>query len=603
MEYRTAVGALIPQSDLPPLASNSILGNYTPPPCSFNRVTMNFTVTTQGRQFDRLGIMYLGGVEVFRTSTAEPTSAGIVWTYVKEMEQYNALWNDTQEIVFALPNIVNDVYTGPLATTLTATFFTVSHSPATADQILSIAGNPSGTWGAAFQVPNDGPASVELELPKNVERAVISISACGQQAEEFWYTNVFNDDTDTFPDTVGELYGFSPFREVQLLIDGQLAGVSWPFPIVFTGGIVPGFWRPIVGIDAFDLRQHEIDVTPWLPLLCDGASHTFEIRVVGLNDNKTLSETVGSFWLLTGTVFLFLDKAGSSTTGTMELSTSMPMPQISVSSSTTLDSTGANDTLTYTTNVSRQLSISSTITTSSGTRPVSWTQTLAYSNLNLLTNQGFTQYTVQSTHGSDQALPLTYTNTYYYPMTVNNTFLTTPNITSINGTITHGLDFDVSGPSIFPSGIQGFNLTTPATFSLGGLQTQSKFRPPTNLPTFNGSKLSTTQSGTAEYLSTGKSNTSYSFGTTTQDFDFSGLEVSSGALFELYHRHVMAVNSTITEDEQTLVSQTFAVPVAAPQSNLPAQQSLLLSVKSMLGRGPGLTKAQLSDGVCCGGKD
>jgi hypothetical protein len=53
---------------------------------------------------------------------------------------------------------------------------------------------------------------------------------------------------------------------VQLLIDGQLAGLSWPFPVVFTGGIVPGFWRPVVGIDAFDLREDVIDITPWLPV-------------------------------------------------------------------------------------------------------------------------------------------------------------------------------------------------------------------------------------------------------------------------------------------------------------------------------------------------
>ena len=529
--------------------------------------------------------MYLGGVEIFRTSTAEPTPAGIVWTYVKEMEQYNALWNTSQEIVFALPNIVNDVYTGPLATTLTATFFTVPNSPPTADQILSIAGNPSGTWGAAFQVPDDGPASMKLELPRNVERAVVSLSACGQQAEEFWYTNVFNKDTNTFASTAGELSGYSPFREVQLLIDGQLAGVSWPFPIVFTGGIVPGFWRPIVGIDAFDLRQHEIDISPWLSLLCDGESHTFEIQVVGLNDDDTLSESVGSFWLVTGTIFLFLDKSGSITKGSSP-STSIPLPQISMSSSTTVDSAGADETLTYTTNVSRRLSISSTITTSSGTRPVSWTQDLSYRNYNLFTDRGFTQFTTQNTTGSDDAPTVGYMNTYYYPITVNSTFFATTNVTSINGTITHGLNYDISGPSVFPSGIQPFNLTPATIFSSSGLQNQQTFHPPAALPNFGGAKLTTTQTGISEYLSTGDSDTSYSFGTTTQDFDFAGLEIGTGQSFELYHRHVMAVNSTITEDQQTLVGQSFGLPVTTPEPVSPGMQSLLLSVKEVLGRGP-----------------
>lgn len=59
------------------------VGDYAPPECAFNRVTWNLTVVSAGRQFDRLGIVYLGDVEVFRTSTAEPTANGITWTYLK----------------------------------------------------------------------------------------------------------------------------------------------------------------------------------------------------------------------------------------------------------------------------------------------------------------------------------------------------------------------------------------------------------------------------------------------------------------------------------------------------------------------------------------
>jgi hypothetical protein len=59
------------------------ISSYTPPICKFNRVTWNLTVVSAGRQFDRLGIVYLGDIEVFRTSTAEPTANGIKWTYLK----------------------------------------------------------------------------------------------------------------------------------------------------------------------------------------------------------------------------------------------------------------------------------------------------------------------------------------------------------------------------------------------------------------------------------------------------------------------------------------------------------------------------------------
>jgi len=87
----------------------------------------------------------------------------------------------------------------------------------------------------------------------------------------------------------------------------MLAGVAWPFPVIFTGGVVPGLWRPIVGIDAFDLKEDEIDITPWLPLLCDGHSHNFSMRVLGLdhdaeNSTASLSEIKNSYWLVTGKV-------------------------------------------------------------------------------------------------------------------------------------------------------------------------------------------------------------------------------------------------------------------------------------------------------------
>lgn len=552
---------------------------------------MNFTVTSQGRQFDRLGIMYLGDIEVFRTSTAEPTANGIVWTYIKEMEQYNALWGTDQKIIFDLGNLVDTTYTGPYFTTLTATFFTVPGSQPTADTILPISAEQSAVnMGSAFTVPSQN-ASVSYKFPQNVERAVISLSACGQIDEEFWYTNTFSSEVNTFESTAGTLYGYGPFREVQLLIDGQVSGVSWPFPIIFTGGIVPGFWRPIVGIDAFDLRQHEIDVTPWLPLLCDGASHTFEIRVAGLNDDgaghATLSETVGSYWVVTGTIFLFLGADGSVTTGS-EPSIDAPTPEIQISSHLTTNSTGANETLDYMTTVTRSLSISSTIKTSSGSTRAKWTQSLSYSNYNALTALGFIQHTSQNTSGTD-ASSSTYTNTYAYPITVNSSFSISPsgNI-GINGTLSHGLTFNVLGPSVFPSGIQSFNVTTPSTINPSGPQPQT-LQLSASLPLFSGALLSTTQTGSASYLSAG--NASYSFGTTTQDFDFKGAELNDPtATYELYHRHVMAVNSTVTVDEQTLAGQTIAVPVALVESITLQPDLGGFSIRSLLGRGPGGTK-------------
>jgi len=573
------------------------LGQYNPPPCAFNRVTINFTVTSAGRQFDRLGLMFLGDIEVFRTSTAEPTVNGIAWTYVKEMDQYDALWKTQQKIIFDLGNLIDATYTAAFNTTLTATFFTVPNTQPAADSILPISARLSSVnMPSAFQVPTQN-ASVSYQLPRNVERAVVSLSACGQSAEEFWYTNALSSEVNTFTNTTGTLYGHSPFREVQLLIDGRLVGVAWPFPIIFTGGIVPGFWRPIVGIDAFDLREHEVDITPWLPLLCDGNFHTFEIRVVGLDDDgaghASLSQAVGSYWVVTGKIFLYLDKAGSATTG-ITSSINIPPPQIAVTSSISHNSTGANETLTYTTQVTRILAITSLITTSSGMQHVTWSQILAYTNYNTLTAQGLTQFTSQNTTGTDSSTT-GYQSTYAYPLIVNSSFTPPDPITSafsISASLSRGLDLSVYGRSVFPSGLQSFNPNTTFTSTTS---TPGAYRPdvPHGFPAFNTSLLHTTQTGSANYLSSPPSSTSS--GTTEQEFIFSGISLAPAGsdTVELYHRHVLAVNGSIREDDEFLFGRT------TPSTNIHVQTpdggqgsgDAVFSIRSLLGRGPGKPKA------------
>ncbi len=557
---------------------------------------MNLTVTSRGRQFDRLGLMFLGDIEVFRTSTAEPTKDGIIWTYIKEMDQYNVLWKTEQKIIFDLGNLVNEIYTGTFNATLTATFFTVPEPRPSADLILPIsAKRSSNNVASAFSFP-DQIASVGHQLPGNIKRAVVSVSACGQSTEEFWYTNALTSDADTFASTTGSLYGRSPFREVQLLIDGQIAGVSWPFPVIFTGGIAPGLWRPIAGIDAFDLREHEIDITPWLALLCDGASHMFELRIVGLDDDgadhATLSQTVGSYWVVTGKIFVFLDKSGSVTTGSSP-NVKAPLPRVVISSKITTNSAGTNQTLSYETRVTRDLSVVSTIITSDGSALVNWTQRLSYSSSNAFLNQGFTQLTRQNTTGSD-ASSSGYNNTYSYPLSVNSSFFANAvGNFGISASLSRSLEYNIFGASIFPSGIQYFEISTPTIFNIPGDLAPITMQLPTNIPAFGGALISTNQTGSAGFMSAG--NWSYSYGTTEQDFSFQGVEAGWRELtYELYKRHVLAVNFTVSEDSQKLMGQTLRISTAQPGEILRSEEFRGFSVKCMLGRGPGKTKAELA---------
>ncbi|GKT50408.1 peptide-N4-(N-acetyl-beta-glucosaminyl)asparagine amidase A [Colletotrichum spaethianum] len=276
------------------------VGEYTPPGCDFNRVIVNFTATSAGRQLDRLALWYLGDTEVWRTSTAEPRAApGIIWTYWKDMTPYLSLWKSPQKIIFDLPNLIDDRYTGPFNCTLTATFFksdAESDNAPPADLIIPISSrNASSNTGSAWQVPEREAVST-VKFPRNANRAVFSVSANGQGTEEFWWSNVLESDAAAFNATVGMAPAGSPWREVQVLIDDELAGVQWPFPVIFTGGVVPSFHRPLVGLDAYDLREHEIDISPWLPVLSDGQEHTFKIKVAGIADegDRVFVNTTGT---------------------------------------------------------------------------------------------------------------------------------------------------------------------------------------------------------------------------------------------------------------------------------------------------------------------
>ena len=556
-------------------------GTYTPPRCDFNRVTINLTVTSQGTQYDRLGFLYLGDIEVFRTSTAEPTRAGIVWTYVKEMYHYLPLWKKDQKIIFDLGNLVNEKYNGKFKTTLTATFFRETDSPEIADVILPISAKRAAVGqGSAFSVPSE-PAIIVHEFPLNIEKAVVSLAACGQDREEFWYTNVLSSRTETFDSGDDALNGFSAFREVQLLIDGQLAGVSWPFPIIFTGGIAPGLWRPIVGIDAFDLREHEIDITPFVPLLCDGYPHVFQIQVVGLRedgeDHAVLSDQVGKSWVVSGKIFLFLNDDGHHTTGFAATHETSP-PYIQISSRATTNSQGANESLTVNTDVHRHVYISSLIATPRGFRESWWRQELSFYNLNKWTRGGVAQLTSQRTTGFDQSKS-DYQTRYRYPLTIRSTFSTDENQIQIEAALSRSQYFTEVGPSVFPSGYRAANRSS----SIGR-------------PKLSGGVHSTTQVGHAKFFAAEKG--SYNFGSTMQDLVYKGIKAdNAGDLEEIYHRHVQAVNSTVREDLETFLGGGGAIVEQRLRGVEETEPSSLVekdvSIRAMLGRGPGKTKAEV----------
>lgn len=567
---------------------------------------MNLTVTSNGVQFDRLGIMYLGDVEVFRTSTAEPGGNNIIWTYVKEMDHYYALWKTPQKIIFDLGNLINEKYTGAFNITLTATFFTVPGAGPYADTILPISSRSSGAdQGSAFHSPGE-PASATMILPRNLQRAVVSISANGQGVgEEFWYTNTFDNLKDTFKPTIGALNGKSPDRRILLYIDKQLAGMILPFPVIFTGGIAPSFWRRIVGIQAFDLKEHEIDVTPFLPLLCDGKPHTFDIRVVGWTSSVRPSlTTTNPFWVVSGKIFLFLDQAGTVTTGVGPISQTNKAPSHFEWRYTSSDpDTHLNETLSWSIDGPElTLEHKSRIELSTGTWDVEWSQKIAVDIRNDMSQQGIAQRTELSHKGEDQALrkPVNGTNDtesvryhtkYAHKLNLTTSFETAEfaafGITAHIGEFL--FDIAVTGPSVFPTGLEiGDELFLGDVTQSGITERQLALDRARPTSEFTAAKLSSRLSGDASYVSTETSSRRY--GKTDQSLSFARAKDIDDPGTEIYSRHVTAENLSVIHDEEILAGKPTHTMLLQPVEEVGVieDQVGIRSIREILGRGFGI---------------
>lgn len=242
-------------------------GTYAPPEgCGdrWSKVVLRMDGKVKGRQYDRLGHLRIGGVEIFRTSTPEPSPDGIAWSVEKDVTRYSDTFRGGQDVEMLIGNVVDDTYTGVIDVKVTLTFY-AGRPAAHPDRVLTL---------------RDG----TLTTPRNSERIVAEVYATGSGGgcEEFWYLAA----PDPAPYSCKAAGG--PYREVQIKVDGRLAGIAAPFPHVWTGGWSnPFLWYVIPGPRAFDVKPIEYDLTPFAGLLNDGRAHRVEVSVVGVPEGQS----------------------------------------------------------------------------------------------------------------------------------------------------------------------------------------------------------------------------------------------------------------------------------------------------------------------------
>ncbi|KAJ3702196.1 hypothetical protein LUZ61_005901 [Rhynchospora tenuis] len=299
-----------------------VTSSYTPPSCltqTPSRIVLEWNATCKGRQYDRIFGVWLGGVELLRSCTAEPRATGIVWTVQKDVTKYSSLFFEESTFAVYLGNLVDSTYTGVYHVNVSLYFYFESDKlhqqdeqdnvPAfqfPADLLLPISRNLPLNDGLWFLIQNSTDIQTkELTIPSNAYRAVVEVYISFHSDDEFWYSNPPNDYISE--NNLTGVPGNGPFREVTIRLDGDVVGSVWPFTVIYTGGINPLLWRPITGIGSFNLPSYNIEITPFLGRLLDGKPHTFGFGVTNALD----------VWFVDANLHLWLDQKSSKTEGNL----------------------------------------------------------------------------------------------------------------------------------------------------------------------------------------------------------------------------------------------------------------------------------------------
>lgn len=248
-----------------------------------------------------------------------------------------------------------------------------------ADLIIPISQEDGFSGGHWFEIATENDTvSASFSPPKNILRAVLEICVSFHGTDEFWYTNPPNDYLEA--NGLSGYPGNGPFREVQVFLDDVLVGAVWPFPVIFTGGINPLYWRPAAAIGAYNLPSYDIELTPFVGSLVDGSNHTISMSVTNADGS----------WPVDANLHLWLDPYTSQTMGGL-LTHDAP----TAISSATSDFEGLDGT--FHTSAGRTIAFSGYTVSSLGTILTSVSYTYSFNNVLIFQNSSSVQTITQET--------------------------------------------------------------------------------------------------------------------------------------------------------------------------------------------------------------
>jgi hypothetical protein len=327
--------------------------HYQPPakcPGPWAKVVLeaDFSVAA-GYQYDRSASIWLGGVNLYFGTTQEPTpEAAQSWQIQRDLTDYGSLLRRPGDGQVQVNNWLDALRRHPIHAGAKLLFYPASAAfPAPAVPNAVIALNRAANTPAKLDAAH--PQLVRsITFPRNTTRVFLDLFAQPQAHDEFYYM--------CLPDAVIRQLGTTPpsnasidrdtlcnggsFREAEVSIDGQAAGLAPVAPWVFTGGIDPFLWEPTPGAQTLNFVPYRVDLTPFAGRLADGQPHQIAIKIVD----------TPNFFSVAGALLVYRDPHAAHTGGAVTHNTlrSNP-PRATVASTLAADTDGVHgDVLTRT---------------------------------------------------------------------------------------------------------------------------------------------------------------------------------------------------------------------------------------------------------------
>lgn len=290
-----------------------VSANYTAPTFDFNRVILDLNVNVSGVQYDRLINVYLDDVEIWRSSTIEPHGENAHYNTTKDVSSFLTLFKSNSILKFQLDNLINSRLTGVFDVSLKAHYYNapvLHHNQVPADKVINILPIKNSDDGSIVYLPDVAAKAVLPSINSNTTKVQLLVTTSGNAEEEFWYSNVLDEIKDTFAPYGHKLFGHGPCRVINVFLDDIRIHSFNPKPTVFTGGISPALWNPIVSNSAFHIDPLMLDITPVLPWLWNNQDGDLRIEISNCldDDDKTVKKTgYGSNWITSASLSIWED--------------------------------------------------------------------------------------------------------------------------------------------------------------------------------------------------------------------------------------------------------------------------------------------------------